>query len=371
MRQRSLFQDPPPASFVSRRVEAVPECGGAEGGGSEAFVPLTTLCPETQGSQLKGIARLAAGAVEIDERNEVEYRDLPCRTVVAACDSRRVPFDYTLNPYRGCEFGCVYCYARYTHEYMELEHWLDFERKVFIKCGARATLVNDLRRLDLTGKWLAIGTATDPYQPAERRYGITRAVLEVLAGRRNLQLSVTTKSDLVARDADLLERIGAHNKVHVNLTITTPHYELARRIEPRAPRPDKRLDAVRKLAERGITVGVFVMPVLPRINDRLEDLETLIGAAREAGASYLGAQVLFLRNSSRKRFFPFIEERFPDLAPYYRRLYAANHTEALTNYSRGILAEIQRLKERHGLVGFRTGAGQPGFEPDQLALELG
>ncbi len=372
MRQRSLFQDPPPpASFDSQRVEAVPRAGGTAGVGSEAFVPLTALCPETEGSHLKGIARLAAGAVEIDERNEVEYRDLPCRTVIAACDSQRVPFDYTLNPYRGCEFGCVYCYARYTHEYMELEHWLDFERKVFVKTGAREVLLNDLRRRDLAGKWLAIGTATDPYQPAERRYGITRAVLEVLAGRRSLQLSVTTKSDLVARDADLLERISEHNEVHVNVTVTTPHHTLSRRIEPRAPRPDKRLAAVRQLADRGITVGVFVMPVLPRINDRLEDLDTLIGAAREAGASYLAAQVLFLRNCSRKRFFPFIEERFPDLVPFYRRLYAANHTEALTNYSRGILAEIQRLKERHGLVGFRTGTARPAFEPDQLALELG
>src|SRR5262249_19724537 len=148
-------------------------------------------------------------------------------------------------------------------------------RKIFVKGGAREALLRDLRRLDLAGKWIAIGTATDPYQPAERRLGLTRSLLEVLAGRRGLRLSITTKSDLVIRDLDLLARIAEGNELHVNLTITTPHYALSRRIEPRAPRPDRRLAAVRALAKGGITVGVFLMPVLPRINDRLEDLELL------------------------------------------------------------------------------------------------
>src|SRR5439155_997548 len=127
-----------------------------------------------------------AEAEEIDFRNDVEYRDLPCRSLISSCDSRRVPFEFTINPYRGCLFACPYCYARYTHEYMELEHWLDFERKIFVKRGAREALVRDLRRLDLRGKRIAIGTATDPYQPAERRYGITRSLLDLFAGRRGL-----------------------------------------------------------------------------------------------------------------------------------------------------------------------------------------
>jgi DNA repair photolyase len=313
-----------------------------------------------------GIARMAADAPDLDHRNEVEYRDLPCRTLISPVQSRRVPFQFAINPYRGCEFGCVYCYARYTHEYMELEDWLDFERKVFVKGGAREALLRDLRRLDLRGKWIAIGTATDPYQPAERRYRLTRSLLEVFAGRRGLQLSITTKSDLVARDVDLLARIRERNGLHVNLTITTPHHQLSRRIEPRAPRPDRRLGAMEKLAGAGVDVGVFVMPLLPRINDGLEDLDLLLRLAKEAGASYAVCQPLFLRKCSRRTFFPFIEERFPELLPHYQRLYASYHTDSLASYAREKSAEIHGLKQKYGLEGMRRDTG--GFEPDQLAL---
>jgi DNA repair photolyase len=357
MRQRTLFDEPPvPPSFPARPVEK-----------PLAWVPLSELAPPPVGPALTGIARLAATGEEIDFRNEVEYRELACRTLMSACNSRRVPFDYTINPYRGCEFGCTYCYARYTHEYLELEDWLDFERKVFVKRGAREALVRDLRRLDLQGKSIAIGTATDPYQPAERRYRLTRSLLEVLAGRRNLQLSITTKSDLVARDADLLEQIAAHNELRVNVTVTTPHHELSRRTEPRAPRPDKRLAAVRALTERGVTAGVFVMPILPRINDSYADLELLIRLAAEAGAHYLGTQVLFLRRCSRKRFFPFIEERFPEMLPYYRRLYGPGGGEALANYTRQKLEEIRHLKRRYGLAGLRR-PEETTIAMDQLEL---
>jgi DNA repair photolyase len=354
MPQRSLF-DPAggDASFPSRFGDA-----------AAGFVPLDALAPGGGNSRV-GIARLAAQAAEIDFRNEVEYRDLPCRSLISHVRSRRVPFRYAINPYRGCEFGCTYCYARYTHEYMELEDWLDFERKVFVKGGAREALVRDLRRLDLQGEWIAIGTATDPYQPAERRYGLTRSLLEVFAERRTLRLSITTKSDLVARDAELLAKIAERNEVNVNVTITTPHYELSRRTEPRAPRPDKRLAAVRALAEAGVETGVFVMPVLPRITDRFEDLDLLISLAKEHGARWIGSQVLFLRKCSKKRFFPFIEERFPELLPFYRRLYAGYHTEALAEYTRAKMAEIQNLKRKYGLVGGQRRSETPA---DQMAL---
>jgi DNA repair photolyase len=360
MRQPGLFDEPaerdPGPSFPSQR--------RAEPG---SFVPLTALTEAVPANpaSLPGIAGMAAAAADLDYRNDVEYRELPCRSLIARCESARVPFEFTINPYRGCEFGCVYCYARYTHEYMELEQWLDFERKIFVKRGAAATLLEDLRRLDLRGKWIAIGTATDPYQPAERRFRLTRSLLEVFAGRRGLRLSITTKSDLVARDVDLLCRIREGNELHVNVTITTPHHILARRIEPRAPRPDRRLLAVRKLADAGINTGVFVMPILPRINDRLEDLDLLFSQAREAGARYAVAQVLFLRNCSRKRFYPFIESEFPELLPYYHRLYRANHTQALDEYRRQIAPALEALKRKHDLAGSRrpedpvAGALQP------------
>jgi hypothetical protein len=147
MNQRRLFEEPAPSpSFPSRRDER-----------ANGFVPLSELSPGPAGT-LKGIARIAAAAEEIDQRNDVEYLDLPCKSLLSPCDSRRVPFDYTINPYRGCEFGCVYCFARYTHEYMELQEWEAFERRIFVKRGAPEALLRDLRRRDLRGKWIAIGS---------------------------------------------------------------------------------------------------------------------------------------------------------------------------------------------------------------------
>jgi DNA repair photolyase len=291
---------------------------------------------------------MAAEAEDLDERNDVEYRDLACRTLITRCGSPRVPFEFQINPYRGCMLGCGYCYARYTHEFMELYEWQDFERKIYVKRGAREALLRDLRRLDLRGKWIAIGTATDPYQPAERRYRLTRAILETLSARGGLRFSVTTKSDLVTRDLDVLRRAAERNEVRVNLTITTPHYRLSRRTEPRAPRPDKRLAAVRELADAGIPVAVFLMPILPHITDSTADLDLLIGLAKEAGARYLVSGVLFLRDCSRKRFLPFIEEEFPEHLPEYRRLYGRGGREALSRYSEAKYAEIRALKAKHG-----------------------
>jgi DNA repair photolyase len=356
VKQPKLFDDPPPV-FPSQRTETPP-----------GFIPLAslTLSPSRLPA---GIARLAAEAEEVDARNDVEYRDLPCKTLISPVESRRVPFDFAINPYRGCECACHYCYARYTHEFMDLEDALDFERKIFVKRGARAALVRDLRRLDLRGKSIAIGTATDPYQPAERRFRLTRSVLEVLAEQRGLDLSVTTKGDLVTRDIDLLTRIGAANRLHISITVTTPHHRLARCLEPRAPRPDRRLGAVRALADAGLSAGVFLMPLLPGINDTSADLEALIQLASEAGASYLVSQVLFLRSCSRKRFFPFVAEHFPELLPLYRKLYSTAPSEELAVYSRRKMAEIQVLKQRYRLHGFRR--DEPPVEAPQEQLTLG
>jgi len=314
---------------------------------------------------------MAADAEEIDSRNDVEYRDLPCRTLITRCDSPRVPFEFQINPYRGCMLGCPYCYARYTHEFMELDDWQDFERKVYVKRGAREALIRDLRRLDLRGKWIAIGTATDPYQPAERRYRLTRAILETLAARGGLRFSVTTKSDLVTRDIDVLQRAAERNEVQVNVTITTPHYRLARRTEPRAPRPDRRLAAVRALADAGVPVGIFLMPILPGITDLSEDLDQIVRGATVAGARYLVSGVLFLRDCSRQRFLPFVEAEFPALVPEYQRLYGRGGREALARYAEEKYAEIAALKAKYGLGGSdnrRSGEEAPRRE-EQLVLE--
>ena len=167
----------------------------------------------------------------------------------------RLPFRWTINPYRGCEFGCKYCYARYTHEFMELRDPGQFERKIFAKAFDAARFREELRALPV-GETIALGTATDPYQPAERRYGVTRKMLEVFASMAGLHLGITTKSDLIVRDVELLKEVSRRHHLRVSMTVTTVDAELARLLEPMAPRPDLRLAAVRTLAEAGLRVVV-------------------------------------------------------------------------------------------------------------------
>ena len=169
---------------------------------------------------LVGIARLAASSSSAEAKRGTEYFLLPVRSILNRCNSPRVPFAWTVNPYRGCEFGCHYCYARYTHEYMELDGG-DFERKIYVKENAGALVERDLENEKIWGEHIAIGTATDPYQPAEGEFKATRAVLEQMAKREGLQLSITTKSNRVVRDIELLKKISERSALTVNLSVTT------------------------------------------------------------------------------------------------------------------------------------------------------
>jgi DNA repair photolyase len=293
---------------------------------------------------------------------------LPARSILNHCDSDRVPFSWTVNPYRGCEFGCHYCYARYTHEYMELDSG-DFERKIYVKQDAGPLAGRDLTFEKVTGEHIAIGTATDPYQPAEREYGATRAILEQMSTRQGLSVSITTKSNLVVRDLDLLRRISEHSSMRVNMTITTLRPRLARMLEPRAPRPDLRLEAVRQLRAAGIAAGVFAMPVLPGLTDAETDLDALARAARDAGAQWFAANVLYLMPSARKQFLPFVEAKFPKLARRYRDWYSrANY--APETYRKEISARVAALRRKYNLGGLPIEPEQLRGEAPQLSLGL-
>jgi DNA repair photolyase len=273
-------------------------------------------------TKLIGIARLAAEGESLREGHHIEYFTLGTRSLLSRVVSgRNLPFTWAINPYRGCEFACKYCYARYTHEFMELRDGVDFERKIFVKQQAAALLQSELKKVK-RGEEIAIGTATDPYQPAERHFEITRAILEELARHSGLEIGIVTKSNLVTRDAEILRRVGEHNRIFVNVTVTTMDAELARKLEPRAPRPDLRLEAVRQLNLAGVDAGVICAPVLPEITDRPCDLEALVKAASEAGAKYIFANPLFLKPCSAAIFMPFLAEHFPDLVDNYKRRYA-------------------------------------------------
>src|SRR5437868_7766690 len=276
------------------------------------------LLPES-GPRLVGIARLASHGESMRQGHEVEYFRLPVRSLLNRCDSRReMPFTWTINPYRGCEFACKYCYARYTHEFMEMRDGIEFEQKIYAKQHAAELLRQELRRVK-PGEEIALGTATDPYQPIERKLEITRAILQEFARHAGFDLGIVTKSALIVRDIDALKEISQQNQLTVNFTVTTTDVELARLLEPRAPRPDLRLESLRKLRDAGIKAGVICAPVLPGITDSPKQLEAVVHAASDAKATHVYANPLFLKPCSAAVFMPFLEESFPHLVDDYEQ----------------------------------------------------
>ncbi len=245
---------------------------------------------------------------------DVEFIEMPVRAILNRCDSPRMPFRWTINPYRGCEFGCVYCYARYTHEFLDQCDPMDFERRIFVKRMAAEVLGRTLSRTPIGTDAIAIGTATDPYQPAERKYGLTRSMLEVFAQLPGLNLSITTKSGLITRDLDLLKKISRRSKLSVNFSLITLDRKLQRILEPRAPRPGLRLRALYELSRANIRCNLLMMPVIPAITDDPAGIENVIRAAQKAGASAVWWRPLFLKPAAARRFIPFVKERFPHLA---------------------------------------------------------
>ncbi len=268
--------------------------------------------------RLIGIARMAAESSVLLEKRRVEYRNLATRKWLNRCQSERVPFDWTINPYRGCEFGCKYCYARYTHDFLERHDPEAFETEIYAKEWNADGFREELASVK-PGQTIAIGTATDPYQPAERRFLSTQNVLEGMTTLRGVSICLTTKSSLVSRDAPLFRALAEHNRVQVTVTVTTMNRQLARLTEPYAPSPEMRLKAVAKLAEAGVSVGVMASPILPLISDSEANLRAVAEAAKNAGAKTFGAHVLFLQPAAQRVFFPFLRKHFPKHLARYQR----------------------------------------------------
>ena len=308
-----------------------------------ATLPL--LQPDENRPQLVGIARLAANGEHVRAGHNVEYLTIDTRSILNRCNVPRMPFSWTINPYRGCEFACKYCYARYTHEFMELRDPLAFEQKIYVKQNVAAQLRRDLKKVKQT-EMIAIGTATDPYQPAERRYEMTRSILEEFTNHEGYDIGIVTKSNLVVRDADVLRRIGERNKIYVNVTVTTLDHRLAHLLEPRAPRPDLRLQAVGDLNASGVPAGVICAPVLPGITDGVRELDALVNAAKEHNAVYIYANPLFLKPCSAAVFLPFLEKEFPHLVKAYRERYGEKAFVSQA-YAKRISTLMSKLREKH------------------------
>lgn len=307
----------------------------------------------------------------IGEQKDIRYHSARARGLLNGPQSTGMSY-WSVNPYVGCAFGCTYCYARYAHRYAldravratppgdplrdELENvppWLAFERHVLVKENAPELLRHELRqpaRLEALsgGEVVVVGTATDPYQPAERRFRVTRGVLSVLAEHARLSIVVITKSPLITRDIDLLRRIAERSALTVHLSLITLNRELARTVEPRAPTPEARIRALARLRQANIDVGINIMPVLPGITDKPSDLTMLVRRVAAAGATHVNACSLRLRSTARARYLPFIAERFPHLAERYHTAYASGH-QLGAPYRDGLRAFFQALCRRVGI----------------------
>jgi DNA repair photolyase len=329
---------------------------------------------------LRGIARLAAQGSDAGEGHLIEFRTLPVKSILNTSVSRRgLWFAKSINPYRGCEFGCKYCYARYTHEFMEMKDPLEFERKIFIKENAAWLLEQEMKRLP-AGFEVALGTATDPYQPVERRARVTRSILEVFAKQSGVRFGIVSKSTLIERDIDLLQRIARRNELVIHLTITTSDAKLARILEPRAPRPDLRFRTLRRLREAGLRAGVLCSPLMPGITDNALALDGVARRAKAADASFFAASPLFLKPCSKGTFLDFVHEHFPALDASYARRYA-DAAFVSKAYQKRVSDMVQAVIRKHGLArrfsdtlltrdtGSETSAsGEEGNQPVQIEL---
>jgi DNA repair photolyase len=305
------------------------------------------------------------------------------RTIIARNDSPDIGFDRSINPYRGCEHGCIYCYARPSHAYLGLSPGLDFETRIFYKPQAAALLAAELGKKGYVCRPIALGSNTDPYQPAERRLGITRAILEVLRDFHH-PVTIVSKSALILRDLDVLSAMARDRLAIVTISLTTLDRELARRMEPRAATPGRRLETIAALAAAGIPTGVLTAPMIPALND--SEMERLLERARAAGAVSAGYTMLRLPLELKALFREWLETHLPDKAEHVLSLVAQAHGGRLYDAAwskrmtgTGPYADMLRLRFERACrrLGFDRRTVQPldtgGFRPpprqgEQLAL---
>jgi DNA repair photolyase len=365
----------------------VSEAGKREGGEAGKAAPDTREVRDA--GQLDLLPRLPASPLPVlDQRARgTRFIALSVRSVLNTPASTHMGF-WSINPYVGCEFGCMYCYARDTHRWVveravgraggqaggraerqsgsngansadsdlppyrpsALPPEEAFEKEILVKSGVAEVLARTLEPAKLAGSSLVIGTATDPYQPAERRFRLTRQILEVLGGYRGLSIEIITKSPLVTRDRDLLLALSRHNEVNVNISLATADPRLARRLELRSPVPAARLRALRRLTDAGIFAGLIVAPIIPGITDDWAGLARLMEAAKEAGARYVIGSALRLGPAARHRFLPFLEREFPELYQRYRRHYASSDMSS-RSYQDALARRLDALRQAFGFAG--------------------
>jgi DNA repair photolyase len=304
------------------------------------------------------------GQAPLREQRGVRYLELQSRTLLNRCDSPRMPFRWTVNPYRGCALGCRYCYATYTHEFMGINTPEEFHSTVYVKKGAEERTAQQLPGIVRKGELIALGAATDPYQPGEAREKVTRRFLETVARHRGVRLGITTKGSLVLRDLDLLRRIHERSSLSIHVSLISARADLLRRLEPWAPPPRARIEVMRRLVEAGLHVWVGLAPVLPGITDAEHDLDEVLSRAAGAGVRRLFHNVLFLRSPTKEKYLRWLEAEFPRYVEAYRRAYEGRVFLG-GGYRDRIGDRIRRLMDKHGFTTARDRAPSP---PEQLRL---
>lgn len=289
------------------------------------------------------------------------------RSILARNESPDISFDRSINPYRGCEHGCVYCFARPSHAYVGLSPGLDFETEIFVKEGAAQLLERELSAPNYTPRTIAIGANTDPYQPLERRYRIMRQILEVLARSRH-PVAIVTKSALVLRDLDILAPMAADGLVKVAISVTTLDPKLARIMEPRAATPARRLETIEKLTAAGVPTAVMTAPIIPAIND--DEIETILTRAHAAGAREAGYILLRLPHELRQLFGEWLTAHFPDRAARVQSLIQSTRDGKLYDSAWG--KRMTGVGPYAWMIGrrFEVASKRLGFEKSPLRADL-
>jgi len=288
----------------------------------------------------------------------VTFEAVPTRSVLNNPAATHMPF-WSVNPYIGCEFGCTYCYARDTHRWtmartegrgLRTEGDVEsFENRILVKLDAPAILRRTLDPARINGAPIVLGTATDPYQPAERRFRITRGLLEALLPHRGLHLGLITKSPLITRDTDLLVALAERHRVSIHISLAALDGRLVRRLEARSPAPHTRLRALRRLAEAGLDVGLLAAPIIPGVTDGRDQLTALFRAAKEAGARRAAGEALRLGPAARRHFLPHLQREFPALAFRYARRYGRRQT-AGDDYLAALRRRIEAIRKEVGFI---------------------
>ena len=298
---------------------------------------------------------------------QVTFEEIECKSALNRVSVPAMPhLRWSLNPYRGCQHACVYCFARGNHEYLGYDTGRDFDQRIVVKTNLLPVLRRELTRPRWRRETVTIGTACDPYQQAELKYGLTRGALQAFRDAAS-PCSLITKSPNVLRDLPVLRELSSAVECTVLFSIATLREEVWKHIEPETAKPAHRLEAIAKLSQAGVRCGVMLAPIIPGLTDDAENLESVMRAAREYGAAFVGDNVLYLKPGTKEWFMPFLRETYPHLLPQYERFYRGAY--APRSYTDEVHAKVQALRER---CGFSPRAeGQPRRDPaGQLAMAI-